>query len=77
MSTVQFNTEEVQGYISRGWLDAQDKLKNPKLSDKEKPQLYKSSDNSGAGSSNKWDVKGSTMASQKDFLAELRRQVGE
>ncbi|KAJ2841933.1 hypothetical protein J3B02_005732, partial [Coemansia erecta] len=43
MSTVQFNGSEIQGCISRGWLDAQDKLKNPSLNEKEKPQLYKSS----------------------------------
>ncbi|KAJ2225954.1 hypothetical protein IWW45_007663 [Coemansia sp. RSA 485] len=78
MSAGQFNGNEIQGYISSGWLDAQDKLSNPRVSDKEKPQLYKGgSQTKDTSASAMGYKKGSTMANQKDFLDELRRQLRE
>ncbi|KAJ2876050.1 hypothetical protein GGH93_001078 [Coemansia aciculifera] len=70
-----FNCEQVQGYISKGWLDALDKLNDPAVNEKDKPSLHKDK-SSGNNSSSKWKLnKSSTMANKKDFLDELRRQL--
>ncbi|KAJ2338442.1 hypothetical protein GGH91_004809 [Coemansia sp. RSA 2671] len=76
MSGVQaFNCEQVQGCISKGWLDALDKLNDPAVNDKEKPSVHKDKAG-GNGTSSKWKLnKTSTMANKKDFLDELRRQL--
>ncbi|KAJ1865185.1 hypothetical protein LPJ78_002880 [Coemansia sp. RSA 989] len=52
------------------WLDANAKIKDAKLSD--------GAGEGSSGSSNKWNTnKTSTMANQKDFLAEIRRQLAQ
>ncbi|KAJ1733890.1 hypothetical protein LPJ72_002629 [Coemansia sp. Benny D160-2] len=74
-----FNTEEIQRFISNGtgWFDAQDKLNSSTLDKKNKPVVYKSQQGSKTRkNTSKWGAnKGSTMANQKDFLQELRRQI--
>ncbi|KAJ2121131.1 hypothetical protein IW147_004509 [Coemansia sp. RSA 720] len=74
-----FDKDAVQACVAREWLDANDKLGDAAVSTKDKPQLYKSKAGTTAeDSANKWSIgKGSTMANQKDFLSELRRQLAE
>ncbi|KAJ1950232.1 hypothetical protein EC988_004464 [Linderina pennispora] len=72
-----FKASEVEGYIARGWLDAQDSLSNSKSSSAEKPTVHKgTAAAAGTKAASKWGVKkSSTMANQKDLLEELRRQL--
>ncbi|KAJ2615740.1 hypothetical protein H4S08_001098 [Coemansia sp. RSA 1365] len=71
--------EAVQACIAREWLDSFDKFNDPTVPQKDKPKLYKNKSKQASGSSaNKWNInKGSTMANQKDFLDELRRQLSK
>ncbi|KAJ2077390.1 hypothetical protein H4R24_005158 [Coemansia sp. RSA 988] len=49
--------EAVQACIAREWLDFFDKLNDPTIADKDKPELYKSKSKQSSGNSaNKWNI---------------------